>query len=452
MKSRLKLVLITLPLILIGVGFLIFVVANRPPPEQHPVSERTTAVRVIVARNQSVTPLATGFGIVRPARTYEAIAQVGGVAEYVNPLLKKGAILPAGAVLLRLSSADFKLAVAQARANIRAAEARLTELTVSESNVKAALAIEQEALVLDDREMERIEKLVASGTASRAAVDGARAKRLAQRQRVLNLESSLALLPTQRAVQNEQIAVYKVALETAELNLGRTELTLPFAARVASVSVEVGQFVRSGLTTAQLDGVEAAEVEAQVSVADMRSILQSPQADNQQLSFDPSAMTEILRGLGLSAKVRLQLGVTSVDWRATVERISDTIDQRTGTIGVIVLVTTAYSSADPGRRPPLTKGMFVEVTLNAPPVDGLVIPRSALRGGQVMLADSDNRLQLVPVSPHLVQGDIAVITQGLEPGMRVIVSAPSPMMAGMLLDVIEDTALTARLGDAGRPE
>ena len=69
-----------------------------------------------------------------------------------------------------------------------------------------------------------------------------------------------------------------------------------------------------------------------------------------------------------------------------------------------------------------------------------------------MLADSDNRLQLVPVSPHLVQGDIAVITQGLEPGMRVIVSAPSPMMAGMLLDVIEDTALTARLGDAGRPE
>ena len=87
-----------------------------------------------------------------PARTYEAIAQVSGTVEYVNPDLEKGAILPAGAVLLRLSPVDFNLAIAQAHANIRAIEAVLTELTVAKDNQIAALAIETEALTLKAHE------------------------------------------------------------------------------------------------------------------------------------------------------------------------------------------------------------------------------------------------------------------------------------------------------------
>lgn len=452
MRNGLKLVFVTLPLLLIGVGFLVYVLANRPDPERKPLAERATAVRVIVAQKQVVTPQATGFGLVRPARTYEAIAQVGGTAEYVNPSLQKGAILPAGAVLLRLSPADFNLTISQARANTRAAEARLAELTVSEANLTSALAIEKEALALKASDLERAEALFAGGTASQSARDAAKAAHLAQRQKVLGVESSLALLPTQRAVQTEQIAVYQANLETATLNLARTELTLPFAARVASVSVEVGQFVRAGLTAALLDGIEAAEVEAQVSVADLRALLQSTRPDAQALAIDPSTMTEVLHGLGLSANVRLRLGENVLLWPATVDRISDTIDPKTGTLGVIVQVNTAYSSAEPGRRPPLTKGMFVEVTLNAPPISGLVVPRNALRDGQVLLADTDNRLKLAPVSPQLVQGEIALIAEGLEPGARVIVSVPSPIMAGMLLEVIEDTALMSRLAAMGQPE
>ncbi len=51
---------------------------------------------MIIARTQTVTPSIVGFGLVNPARTYEAIAQVGGTVDYVNPALQKGAILPAG--------------------------------------------------------------------------------------------------------------------------------------------------------------------------------------------------------------------------------------------------------------------------------------------------------------------------------------------------------------------
>ena len=452
MRSGLKLALITLPLALVGGGILAFIISRSPPPERTALAERATAVRVIVAQKQAVTPLLTGYGIVNPARTFEAVAEVGGTAEYVNPTLEKGAIMLAGDTLLRLAPADFNLAIAQARANIRAAEARLAELAVSEENLKAALAIEEDALALKTTDLERAESLFAGGTSSQAARDAARAAHLAQRQKTLAVESSLALLPTQRAAQVEQIAVHQASLDAATLNLARTELVLPFAARVASVSVEAGQFVRAGQVIAQFDGIEAAEVEAQLSVADLLGLLQATQPEATTLATDPSAMTEVIRGLGLSANVQLHVGQDVLEWPATVERISDTIDQKTGTIGVIVRVETAYSGARPGSRPPLTKGMFVAVALSAPPATGILVPRSALRDGRLMLADANDRLQFAPVDPRLLMGELALIETGLEQGARVVVSAPSPAMSGMLLDVTEDTAVMARLQDMGQVE
>jgi len=117
-----------------------------------------------------------------------------------------------------------------------------------------------------------------------------------------------------------------------------------------------------------------------------------------------------------------------------------------------VRVEGAYSSARPGKRPPLTKGMFVQVVLSAKPVAGIVIPRSALRDGQVLIAGDDNRLSLQPVTALLTQDTIALIAEGLEPGQRVIVSDLSPVMPGMLLQVTQDDALMDRLIGEGQPQ
>lgn len=452
MKSGWKLALITVPLVAIGVGFLGYMVATKPPPERKVLVERAVAVRVIVAAERLVSPTVIGFGLASPARTYEAIAQVGGTVEYVNPELEKGAILPAGSVLLRLSTADYDLAIAQANANIRAVEAVLTELAVLKKNQASALAIENEARMLKVNDLARVEKLFAGGTVSQNSLDGARTLLLAQRQKVLAIENTLALLPTQREVQLQQIAVYQAVLEIAKLNLSRTELTLPFAARVASVSVEAGQYLSVGKTSAVLDGIDAAEVVAQVPVAELLMLLQSARSVAGSFASDPTSMTQKLRDLALSAEVQLLLGDDIVRWPAVVDRISDIIDQKTGTVGVILRVSSAYSSAEPGKRPPLTKGMFVRVVLSAKPVTGIVVPRSALRSGQLLIAGDDNRLTLVPVTPFLVQDGIALITGGLEQGQRVVVSDVSPVIPGLLLNVTQDDTLMEQLATEGQLE
>ncbi|NOR61846.1 MAG: hypothetical protein GQ535_05030 [Rhodobacteraceae bacterium] len=450
MKPIVKLIVITVPVVVAGVLVLGNIVANKAPPARVELSERTTVVRVIEAQEMAVRPRLSGFGLVAPSRSYEAISQVGGTADYVNPALRKGEILPEGSLLLRLSPEDFNLAIAQARANIGAAEAKLAELAVSEQNQQAALAIEEDALALKATDLERSESLFASQTISQTVLDNTRSAHLAQSQKVLGIRSGLALLPTQRAAQNEQIAVYRASLASAELNLARSELRLPFTARVSLATVEEGQFVKAGQTIASFDGIEAADVEAQVSVADLSRLLGEARAQAGLLAFDPESMSSVLKSLGIEATVRLQLGNEVAEWPATLDRISNVIDPKSGTLGVIVRVENAYGSAAQTPQPPLTKGLFVEVELLAPATSGVVIPRAALDQGRVLLADSDGRLVVHPVAPALVQGEIVLIKEGLTAGSQVVVSTPRPVIPGMLLELTVDEDLMQRLAEAAQ--
>ncbi|MCB1339153.1 MAG: hypothetical protein KDK10_17430, partial [Maritimibacter sp.] len=271
---------------------------------------------------------------------------------------------------------------------------------------------------------------------------------LAQRQKVQSVESILALIPAQRAGLDETAAAARAAGETARLNLARTVLTLPFAARVAEVSVETGRYLRAGETAAVLDGTAEAEIEAQVPVAELRRMLRLAAPDAAAFAADPTAMTTVLRALDLGAEVRLDLGDEVLSWPGRVDRVSDTIDPRTGTLGVIVVVDGAYAGAVPGAQPPLTKGMFVEVAIAGRPVTGLAVPRSALVDGAVLVADEAARLRRTPVETALIQDDIILISNGLSSGAEVVVSDLLVPVDGMALAPVTDDALAAALGAA----
>lgn len=445
MRNSLKLLFLTLPIAAAGVGFLVFTMNAKAPPAMVEAKEIATPVRTITAAATSVRPLITGFGLVAPGRTFDAIGQVAGTVAWVNPELARGAILPAGADLVRIAPEDYEIALVQAKANVAAAEAKIAELSVSEDNQHAALEIERDVLTLRADELARTEALLEGGSRAQAAVDTARAAWLAQRQKVQSIESTLALIPAQRAGLEESAAAARAAGDAARLNLTRTKLTLPFEARVAQVSVEQGQFLRAGEVAAVLDGTDRAEIEAQVPVAELRRLLKLAAPDAAAFAADPTTMTKVLQGLALSAEVRLDLGADPLRWSGRVDRVSDTIDPRTGTLGVIVVVDAVYETAIPASQPPLTKGMFVEVAITGQPVSGFVVPRSALRDGMLFVAGKDDRLERRPVSPVLIQDDIALISEGLADGDKVVVSDLLVPIEGMALAPLNDAALTAVL-------
>ena len=176
--------LLFIPPILIGIAVLFYVVSLRQAPERKPPAETARAVRVIAAEPVRLVPRVTGFGSVYPGTVWSAIAQVGGEVVYVHPDLKKGAILPAGTEIVRISPADFVLAISQAQANIRSAEAKLAELKVMETNTADLLKIEQHGLDLRKSELARKQGLLKRGTVARSVFELEQRETLAQRKKV----------------------------------------------------------------------------------------------------------------------------------------------------------------------------------------------------------------------------------------------------------------------------
>jgi hypothetical protein len=150
--------------------------------------------------------------------------------------------------------------------------------------------------------------------------------------------------------------------------------------------------------------------------------------------------------IALDPVVRLDLGNHVAEWEAEFVRFSDTVDPETRTMGVVVAVDDPFDKVIPGYKPPLSKGMFVNVVLSGKQsMQRVLVPRSAVRANTVYVVDENNRLRRRPVKILFSQDDISVIDEGLEPGERVVVSDLVPAVDGMLLQVQLDEDLNQSL-------
>jgi RND family efflux transporter MFP subunit len=425
--------LLIFPPIILGVLVLVWMASGRQPPVQAEPGEPTRMVRIIEAPLVDFVPQAEGYGPVRPARVWSAVAQVAGRVVEIHPRLRDGEVLAERTLLLRLDPTDYELAIEQARA-------QLAELELQERNAQASLLIEERNMELAQKSIDRNRTLVEQGSGSQSSLDEAERSMLGSQTAVQSLRNTLALIPTQRRVQEAKAV-------RAERDLERTEIRAPFNMRVADLAVEADQYVGVGQAMVSGDDVERVEVEAQVAMSTLRRLF----IGKPDIKLDVAKLNEQLPELvGFEPQVRLDLGNHVAEWAADFVRFDDTIDPQTRTMGVVVAVDNPYDKVKPGYRPPLSKGMFVQVVLRGKSQkQQLLVPRSAVRNGMLYLVDEDSRLRRQPVSVLFSQGDISVIGEGLEPGAKVVVSDLVPAVEGMLLEVQVDDELSATLNTKG---
>jgi multidrug efflux system membrane fusion protein len=434
--------LLIIPAIIAGVLIFILLVKNRAEPEKKPLAESTRAVRIIEVPQINVTPTLTATGTVRPSQVWNGVAQVSGKIVDMNPQLKKGAVIQAGETLLRIDPSDYELAIEQAKTNIEATQAQIAENKVKEKNAKASLKIEEEALVIAREELERKRKLVKQGTVTLSDVEKEERNALAQQQSVQSLKNTINLIPVELRRLKADVERLKAQLKEAELNLERTTVSMPFNGRIAESNVEIKQFVRQGEILVIADGIEKAEVEVDVPMDRITSLIQSEQVINVE-EVRARGVGEVL---GLSASVMLRRNESVTQWEGKIVRTSDTMDPRTRTVGFIIEVDNPYKNVQPGVRPPLVKGMFVEVEIRGTSTPGrLVIPRSAVNDHHVYVVNNENRLERRLVKLQLRGANYVVVQEGLTAGERIVISDLSPAIDGMLLEPVVDDDTLQRL-------
>jgi len=437
MKNILQRAVILPLIVVIALALVVIKIKSKPPIDHQELGFPVKTVEVITARKIPFRARSTAYGNVEPAVLMLAKAEVAGKISYIHPLLKQGGNLAQGTVALRIEPTTFEFSLDQSRAALAASQSALVQLEVEENTTRGSLGIAKKNLQVGQNEMDRLLIVWEKNLISRSVVDAEEQKVLQLRQQVEDLQGRLTGFASRKAATQAQIRQSESQLAQSQDTLGRTEVRVPFDARIGEVLVEKGEFTGVGNVLFEASGVQAVEINAQLPTRQFRLLFIGN--SGQALSLQtPEGLQSALLNMQLEARVSL-VGFEggTARWKGELLRISESIDPTRDTLGVVVAVNNPYEGIIPGKRPPLLKGMYTAVELYAPVRQILVLPRKAIHQGRVYIAGDDNKLEIREVNVLHKQGRLVILDGGVEEGEKVIITDVIPVIDGLPLNSIE---------------
>ena len=392
MQSRLKIVMPLAVLAFGVVGFIILVNA-RGEVETHPASVLPPLVRTQTIAPRSIQLFVPSQGSVVPRTTTTLVSQVAAKVTSVSPAFAEGGFFEKDETLVRLDDRDYQLLATQAEAQVAQARLRLA------------------------REQEEAQVAVAEWQ----SLGYGEAGPLATRQLYV-AEAEAAL------------AAAQASLEQAKLNLERTRIRAPFAGRVRTKNVDLGQFVNPGAVLAQVYSVDFAEIRLPI-----------PDKELAYLELPMSYRGELSRERGPEVVLSAEFAGQKNDWRGYVARTDGEIDPRTRMVNLIARVENPYGRGQAAAsQPPLAVGLFVQARIAGRLLsDAIVIPRAAMRGSdRVLVVDNEDRLRFRAVETLRLESEHVIIGSGLAAGERICLSPLDAVVDGMRVRTSDDSVPT----------
>lgn len=329
--------------------------------------------------------------------------------------------------MLRIDPVDYELALAQSRSNLKSSELELGRVNLNKRAYEQSRSIEQGRLAIAKKELKRKEDLKKKGLISSSELEAQRNAVLAQEQTAWDLDSKLSLIPTDMEVAEANVKVAQAKLKESQRSLARTQIQLPFNARIGAVNVELGQVVNKQERLIEVHDLAVMEITANMSLSDMRKLIGSTSGQ----TILPGQTVPDIRNLNLRAKVSLVVGVQEFMWQGAVDRINDSIDIDANTIGLTIKVNNNMGEFDPRVSVPLLKDMYVQVDVTGESRPTLLIPSRALHGNKVYVLGQDDSIRITEVEVAYDQEGFSAIDAGLQAGDVIIVSDILAPMNGM---------------------
>ncbi len=299
--------------------------------------------------------------------------QIGGLIK--SRLFTEGSLVKQGQPLYQIDPAPYQVALQQAQATLANAQAALTT-----AKLKA----------------DRYKELVAINAVSKQTNDDAQA----------------ALEQAQATVQSGQAAV-----DTAKINLGYTTVTAPISGRIGKSSFTPGALVTAGQATAlaTIQETDKIYVDISRSVADVLAMKQAIQSGS--VGKADTADVTLTLDNGSTYPLKGQLQFSDV-----------TVDEGTGTVDLRAIF--------PNPDGTLMPGMYVRAQLaTAVASNGILVPQAAVQrdpkgNASVFVVGADNKVESKPLQLGQSVGEKWLVTSGLMPGDKVIVTGLQKIAPG----------------------
>ncbi len=354
-----------------GFGLVMLMGAMRPKIVPKEVALAPPAVFYTVVATGPVTLDVSAQGEVRPRTDINLTAEVSGRIVRTSEAFVVGGAFKKGDLLIKIEDADYRVAVAAAKARMAGSEEGLRR-----EEAEADLARKD------------YEALGRTGAPS-------------------ELTLRLPQLAQARAAFDAARADYNGAL----LDLQRTELKAPFDGRVRERLAGEGQFISPGAPIGRIFSTDVAEVRLPLSDGDLAKLGMS-------LAFNEGPENPAPKAV-LSATI----GGEFHEWNARVARTDGAIDPTTRQVAAIAVVDDPYG-AGASNGTPLAMGLFVDAVIKGKAIkSAVVLPRTALFGRNIVyVIDAEDRIATREVAILAADKDTITIAGGLKERERVITS------------------------------
>lgn len=389
---------VLLPLVIVaaGAGAAIALKNLRAEPEVKAPEVVLPLVETVEAAFEDVVLEVHAQGTVLPRSQTVLIAEVSGRVEWVSSALVSGGFFETGEELVRIDTVDYQVAVEDARGRIAQAELRAAQ--------------------------EKADAEVARADWDRLG---------------LGEPDDLVLRKPQLADANAGLAAAKAMLRKAELDIERCSMRAPYPGRVRTENIDVGQFVMRGQELARIYAIDYAEVRL-------------PLADTQLEFVDlPLAYRHEDSGNGPSGvpvTLSTHFAGRRHTWPGRIVRTEGEIDPKTRMVVAVARVEDPYTRGETSDRPPLAVGMFVDAVIEGNVArDAVVLPRAVRRNvNQVWVLDDGDRIRFRTVDTLKLERDRIVLSGGIQPGERIVLTPVESATDGMQVRVVDDMGAGTR--------
>ncbi|MCM2312133.1 MAG: efflux RND transporter periplasmic adaptor subunit [Steroidobacteraceae bacterium] len=340
-----------------------------------PAQPAAVPAATITLQAAEVPFVAEFVGETASSQEVEIRARVEGFLETIS--YREGSLVNKGDVLFQMDRKPFEAALAAARAELQAQEARLGTATANLKRVGPLAA--EDALSQKD-----LDDAKGARDAAVAAVEGARSR-----------------------------------VQQAEINLGYTTILSPVTGVTSFARKQPGSFIAPGPDSllTYVSALDPMRVNFSVS-------------ENEQLKFTKLIEQEQLRpaeGRKYTVKIVLADG-TVVPAPGHITFGDASFSKETGTF----LVRAELPNKDGALRP----GQFVRVLMSgAAWVDAIQVPQRAVmqgpQGNFVWVVDAESKAQFRPVTVGPLSDDMWLITEGLQDGERIVVDGGLKVAPGV---------------------
>ena len=347
----------------------------------------TATVALITPAQGAQLLVATGYVV--PQRKANISPRIGGRVAKI--FVQDGTVVKAGQVIAVLEDADYRAQLAQADAEVKAAQAR-------EQRAKVDLLDAQ-------RQYDREQILQRQSVSTAAALDTASAR----------LDGAKAGLLAAEA----DVAAARARVDVARVNLENCYVRAPFAGRITQKLTDIGEIV-FGFTSAGNAGSGGI-----ASLADFDSL---------QVEADVSESQVAKLAIGTPAETVLD-AFPDRRYRAKVAEVRPRVDRAKATVTVKVAFVDEPKDVlpDMGAKVTFLTRQLDEAAQKAPPTPA-VAPDAVVNRGEtkaVFVVQENETVRSVPVITGGPLGSLVSLREGPPPGTRVVRSPPADLKDGM---------------------